>query len=244
MNKIVKNSLLIFFISFAFVCEEKKPMVFDPNQTQTQAPLIMGKVIETMNSGGYSYVQVEVSENEKHWAATSEMDVSVGDTVFFKAVSPMENFFSKTLNKTFPRIFFVAAIEVKGKEGLESAGVAKGSERSKAAEKDLTVKPGSIPKAKGGYTVAELYSLKNSLNGRDVLIRGKVVKYSEGIMGKNWLHLQDGTGKNDANDITITTKGKISLGDIVLISGKISYDKDIGSGYFYKAIIEDAEIKK
>ena len=74
-------------------------------------------------------------------------------------------------------------------------------------------------------------------------LRGKVVKYSEAIMGKNWLHLRDGTGKEPANDLTVTSQTKAKVGDTVLIEGVVTLEKDLGAGYKYDVIIEDARVK-
>ena len=76
-----------------------------------------------------------------------------------------------------------------------------------------------------------------------VKLRGKVVKYNAGIMGKNWIHLQDGTSNGDENDITITTEMSAKVGDIITVEGKIALDKDFGAGYLYKIIVEESQIK-
>jgi hypothetical protein len=100
-----------------------------------------------------------------------------------------------------------------------------------------------IVKPKGGKTVQEIYQEKNELNGKRVTLRGKVVKYNEAIMGKNWLHLRDGTGKEPTNDLTVTSQMKAKVGDTVLVEGIVRLDKDLGSGYQYDVIIEDAKVK-
>lgn len=100
-----------------------------------------------------------------------------------------------------------------------------------------------IVKPKDGKTVQEIYQEKAKLNGKRVTLRGKVVKYSAAIMGKNWLHLRDGTGKAPANDLTVTTQAQAKVGDMVLIEGVVTLDKDLGSGYKYDVIIEDAKVK-
>lgn len=110
---------------------------------------------------------------------------------------------------------------------------------SRAAEKGI---PHSIVKAKGGYTVEELFAKKDTLNGKKVTVRGKVVKFNSGIMGKNWAHLQDGSGGQTTNDITLTTNQRVKVGDIVVATGVMALDKDFGYGYTYKAIIEDAAL--
>jgi hypothetical protein len=96
---------------------------------------------------------------------------------------------------------------------------------------------------KGGKTVQEVYQEKEKLKGKRVILRGKVVKYNGAIMGKNWLHLRDGTGKEPNNDLTVTTQTAAKVGDTVLVEGIVTLDKDIGAGYKYDVIIEDAKVK-
>jgi hypothetical protein len=108
------------------------------------------------------------------------------------------------------------------------------------ANVDLT----GIAKAEGGLTVAEVFAQKDQLAGKKVIVRGKVVKANSGIMGKNWLHVRDGSGADQAADLTVTTAGPTpKVGDTVLVSGPVSLNKDFGMGYRYEAIVEDAEVK-
>ena len=95
---------------------------------------------------------------------------------------------------------------------------------------------------KADKTVAELYAGKADLAGTVVSVRGKVVKFSVGIMGKNWAHVQDGSGSAGTNDLTVTTMGNAKVGDTVLVSGKLTLDKDFGGGYKYALIIEDGSV--
>jgi hypothetical protein len=101
-----------------------------------------------------------------------------------------------------------------------------------------------IAKAEGGKTVAEVFAEKASLAGKPVTVRGKVVKVNGGIMGKNWLHVRDGSGAEGTNDLTVTTSGELpELGTIVVVTGPVTLDKDFGMGYQYAVILEDAEVK-
>lgn len=102
---------------------------------------------------------------------------------------------------------------------------------------------GSIAKAKGGYTLKELFDKKERLGGKKVAVRGKVVKASGKIMGKRWFHLQDGTGSKGALDLVLTSDNDADAGDIVLVTGILELGKDFGQGYKYDVIIEDAKIK-
>lgn len=99
-----------------------------------------------------------------------------------------------------------------------------------------------VEKAPGGSTLQEIFLAKADLAGKEVLFRGKVVKYNTGIMGKNWLHVQDGTGEGGANDLTVTTNAEARVGDTVLVRGRLATDKDFGFGYKYGVIVEDAEV--
>jgi exonuclease VII large subunit len=103
-----------------------------------------------------------------------------------------------------------------------------------------------IAKAEGGKTVGEVFGESTALAGKPVSVRGKVVKVNAQIMGKNWLHLRDGSGSDaDAtNDLTVTTAGELpKVGDTVLVSGQVTTNKDFGMGYQYPVIIEDAAVK-
>lgn len=95
---------------------------------------------------------------------------------------------------------------------------------------------------KADQTVAEIYAGQNGLLGTVVNVRGKVVKFSSQIMGKNWAHIQDGTGSAGTNDLTVTTADAARVGDTVLVSGKITLNKDFGAGYKYALILEDAKV--
>jgi hypothetical protein len=106
-----------------------------------------------------------------------------------------------------------------------------------------TVDLSGIAKAEGGKTVAEVFAEKDQLAGQPVVFRGKVVKSNPDIMGKNWLHVRDGSGAEGTNDLTVTTAGAVpNVGDTVVVKGVLSLDKDFGMGYQYDVIVEDAEV--
>ena len=63
-------------------------------------------------------------------------------------------------------------------------------------------------------------------------------------MGKNWIHIQDGTGdpQKNTHDLVVTTDGMAEKGEVVTIEGVVAANKDFGSGYKYEVIIEDAKV--
>jgi aspartyl/asparaginyl-tRNA synthetase len=94
-------------------------------------------------------------------------------------------------------------------------------------------------------TVAEIWAQRAQLKEKTVTIRGKVVKFNENIMGKNWVHLRDGTGTaGKDNDVTVTTADQAAVGDVVTVKGTVRVDKDFGAGYAYPVIVEDARLTK
>jgi hypothetical protein len=225
--------------------EQPMPAVAQPAQPAAAAK--SGKVIETMNSGGYTYVQVDTGA-EKVWAAAPEFQVKVGDPVVVPEGMPMANYHSKTLNRDFELVYFVDGIMVGGQTAAPAADP--GQAKMPEGHPPLTVQSAQqngvdvsgIKKVEGGQTVADVFAGKAQLGGKDVKVRGKVVKFSPGIMGKNWIHLQDGTGKEGTNDLTITTSETVKVGDTVVVAGKVSTDKDFGYGYKYDVILEDAKL--
>jgi predicted small lipoprotein YifL len=112
------------------------------------------------------------------------------------------------------------------------------------AEPGEEVDLAGIAKAEGGKTVAEVFAEKDALGGKPVTVRGKVVKVNAGIMGKNWLHVRDGSGAEGTNDLTVTTAAELpALGTTVVVTGPVTLNKDFGMGYTYDVIVEDAEVK-
>ena len=211
-----------------------------------------GKVAETMDAGGYTYVLVDTGTN-KLWAAANQFSVKPGDQVSVPASLPMTDFHSKSLNRDFPVIYFTGSILVNG----ANAGAAKlppghpalGAGELPAGQPPTTGKAAppqadfaGIKPAKDGQTVAQVYAGSAQLEGKSVTVRGKVVKYNANILGKNWVHIQDGTGAPGSNDLLITTTDQAKLGDMVLITGKVELNKDFGAGYKYGVLVEEAKL--
>jgi hypothetical protein len=225
--------------------EQAKPAV--EQAAQPAAAAKSGKVIETMNSGGYTYLQVDTG-SEKIWAAAPEFAVKVGDPVVVPEGMPMANYHSKTLNRDFDLVYFVDGIMVGGE--MAAPGAAPGEAKMPAGHPPMTAQSAAqngvdlsgIKKVEGGQTVSDVFADKAKLAGKDVKVRGKVVKFSPAIMGKNWIHLQDGSGAAGTNDLTITTSETVKVGDTVVVAGKLTTDKDFGYGYKYDVILEDAKI--
>ena len=94
--------------------------------------------------------------------------------------------------------------------------------------------------------MAELYEKSGALNGKEVVVTGRVVKVSKKIMGKNWVHLQDGSGDaaSGTNNLVTTTQDVVVVGDVVTAKGILAKDRDFGGGYQYVVIIEETTLVK
>ena len=202
---------------------------------------LSGRVVETMDSSGYTYVNIE-KDGKETWVAVPQMKVVVGQDVSFQPGMVMSNFTSKTLNRTFKTIVFSGGPI--GQHGMKSIGKSPHHMQAKGSTNvAINVEKASGPNA---YTVAELYEKRTELDKKDVVVRGQVVKVSTNIMGKNWIHLQDGSGEpsKSNNDLLVTSQDVFSVGDIVTAKGTLYKDKDFGSGYKYAVILEETSIKK
>lgn len=233
------------------------------SQSAAEAPMtastaIGGKVLETMDASGYTYVKLDDGSGEELWAAGPKADLKVGEEVTLQGGSVMNNFNSKTLDKTFEKIIFASgfvrggaemaeggasfASAVQAEGGIGSDTVSGGSGGAVVAFADLKIDKATGENAK---SVSEVFAQAADLDTKKVSVQGQVVKVSKNIMGKNWLHLQDGTGDpiSNTHDLVVTTAGEAEKGAIVTIEGLCVANKDFGSGYKYDVIIEEAVVK-
>jgi len=227
---------IVFFTIALFVftsCEKEKE---EPKTTAEQVPAGVHsvKVAESMDASNYTYINVE--ENGKtFWIAVPQMEVKKGDVLYFSKSMEMNNFRSETLNRTFETILFVDDCS----KGMNSSGM-KQPHPVPTSTKEEKI---NIQKPTNGKSVAEIFSEMNKLNGKNVIVKGKVTKYNPGIMGTNWIHIQDGTAFQSDYDLLVTSDTQTQLGQVITAEGKLVTNKDFGSGYTYKVLIENAKIK-
>jgi len=232
-----------------------------------------GTVVETMDSGNYTYILVDDGAQQT-WVALLKSPVEVGQEIAYYDGMVMENFVSKTLDRTFDKIIFSNGLvgedagdqpplapqtaEVGEQQPDSFAEALEKESQSMAASQAPVMPPGSrkaivpfaeiqVEKAVGenSYTVGEVYEKAAELNGKTVKVRGKVMKVSPHIMGKNWIHLQDGSGDpaSSTHDLVVTTITEPEdAWDVITVSGVVSANKDFGAGYKYAVIVEQAEI--
>jgi len=192
---------------------------------------------EVIQATSYTYVRV-TEDSKETWIAISRQEVEKGKLYYYEPSVEMNDFVSKELKRTFKSIVFVDKFSAQPITNVKAPveNTSKGNQPAVAKE-GIKVTP-----AEGGISIADLYSKKDSYAGKTVKIRGEVVKFNAEIMGKNWIHLQDGTNSNGSFDIAVTTSDVTKVGDVVTVEGSVTLKKDFGAGYFYEVIIENGKL--
>lgn len=242
----MRRLLAVLFLSTAFSgCGSKAPESANIPLDQMPAAtgeVLTGTVLEQIAAPPYLYLRLKTAQGEA-WAAVSGAAPEKGAEVSIANPILMKKFESTALKRVFDEIYFGE---------LASAGAAASGSgadpHAAATQPAATVEVGKVEKAAGAdaRTVAEAWTQKSRLNGKTVTIRGVVVKVTEGVMGKNWIHLQDGSGDaaQKTNDITVTSTDLAAAGETVTVTGTLRTDRDIGAGYVFAVLIEDAKVVK
>jgi hypothetical protein len=197
-------------------------------------------VIEVLHTSQYTYLQV-LEKLDVKWVAIPKQDISVGDTYYYDNALEMNSFTSKELDRTFDVIYFVNQISKTPLDATHLGGV---SPAHSGKVKTQEVSNINLPKADNEITVAQIFENSETFSGKETEIRGIVVKINEGVMGTNWVHIQDGTSGNGNFDLTITSQDLPVLNEEATFKGSITLKKDFGAGYFYEVIMENAQLVK
>jgi hypothetical protein len=252
--KLLKSTLAIAGLAVALLltlsaCTKSgdAPVADNPALAEpVPAGMVRGPVLETMSSAGYTYVLIG-TEQVQRWLAAPETTVQVGDVIQAHEGMPMAQFESKTLNRTFDVVYFVDALYNLSTPGMPdgkaSAAMPPGHPGTEASSA-VPAAAVEVAELEPGQNIAYVYANKDTLAGQQVSLRGQVVKYNEGILGWNFIHVQDGSGDtaDGSNDLTVTSKATTAVGETVVLNGTIILDKDFGAGYSFPVLMEDASL--
>ncbi len=237
---------LLLAATFAWAGQTPAPNTAAPTAA---AASVKGEVLEIKDVESYTYLRLKTKDGET-WAAIGKASVKKGAEVTIENVMVMNNFESKSLKRTFPTILFgslAGAAVAAGSAGSAPMAGANMATAHAGIAKAADLGDVHVAKATGANarTVAEIVTKAAELKDKPVLVRGKVVKYNAEIMGKNWVHLRDGSGSasDNSNDVLVTTTSQAKTGDVVTAKGIVRTDKDFGAGYAYKVVIEDATLQ-
>jgi len=242
-----------------------------PSAQEAPAPaeggVLSGTVAETIAAAGYTYVRVRTPQGDA-WAAIPQATLQNGAQVQIAVQMVSNQFHSKTLGRTFAHLTF-GTLAGPGAAQAPSAppsmpaqapqpgtapalppghpatdGLA--AQRMSGGPSSLGTEKVAKAAGKDAKTVAELWAGRSALVGKTVAVRGTVVKFLPAIMGKNWVHLRDGSGTAGTkdNDLTVTTQTTAKVGEVLTATGTVHTDKDYGAGYVYPVILEDAQLSR
>ena len=233
--------MLILVVVFSSCVRNKNGVMQQQTATQSNANHVF-EVTEVIQATSYTYMKVKENMLER-WVAVTKQDANVGDVYYYDSALEMNNFTSKDLNRTFDKIYFVNQISktplTQQTEAAMSGGMPAHSGKVNVEQNGAI----SLEKSANELTIAKLFADKANFSGKETEIRGIVVKVNNDIMGKNWVHIQDGTSDNNSFDLTITTQARVNKGDEVTFKGKVALDEDYGAGYTYDVIMTDAALE-
>ena len=241
---------------------------------QAWAADITGTITETMDAAGYTYMNLDTGQDSVWVAIPQSSvvkgeQISVREGMVMKDFH--SNSFDRTFESIVfsPGVVgaapasphgaskkkddaqpesFAAAVEAErnstGAGGNAPIQPQQGSSGSMGAIAPYTETKVEKADGENSYTVAEIFEQAKELDGKKVRIRGQVVKFNANIMGRNWLHLQDGSGDpmKNTHDLVVTTSDELSSPKVITVEGVVAADKDFGAGYSYVVIVEDSAI--
>ncbi|MBK9223267.1 MAG: hypothetical protein IPO78_04160 [Saprospiraceae bacterium] len=240
---------LLMSITFSLLACDSKPKVIQKVSSENSGSLSKSPesnegethkvtIEEVLQAKRYTYLKVKEGE-EPYWIAIAKMEIDKNATYYYSGGLKMRNFQSTDFDRVFEEVTLVSKI---GKTADLSTGSALDQAFSKVQkDEQTTLEIKNVKPEKGSIAIADLFKNKEKYEGKTILVKGQCVKINPQIMGRNWIHLKDGSG--GTFDLTVTTQEHIELGSVVLFEGKIALNKDFGAGYFFNIIMEEAILK-
>ncbi|MBK7407775.1 MAG: hypothetical protein IPL49_09230 [Saprospirales bacterium] len=250
-NSVIFSAILLFGLLLAS-CDSKPKVIESESGSGGGSPVFpqaemaqqpsedqMHEVVveEKLDTDKYSYLRV-TENGEEVWIAIPLMEgIQVGNTYYYKGGLMKKNFFSKEYNRVFETLYLVSNLSQKGGTAVDEV-LSNMQGQAGSVESPTT----AITPAKGAIKISDLMANPQKYEGKVIKVTGKCVKVNPMIMGRNWVHLQDGSGKD--MDLTITTDEVVPLGSIVTMEGTIALNQDFGAGYRYDVIMEKATVQQ
>jgi hypothetical protein len=184
------------------------------------------------------YVYLQVTEGiEQFWIATRKQAVQPGEVYFYRGGLLKTNFESKEYQRVFDEIYLVSKLV--GEKHGQAEGMTLPASIPAATAKG-TASPPSAKAPAGSMTIAELLRDPSQYAGKTIQLHGTCVKINPSIMGRNWIHLQDGS--KDDYDLVITSATPVQEGQVVTMQAVVTLNKDFGAGYTYELILEEGKV--
>ena len=210
----------------------------EPSGSSSLGDMHIVEVLEILPTDKYVYLRVSEEGQDEYWVATLKKEVELNKKYYYKGGLLKTNFESKEYNRIFDKVYLVSTVVPlnHSKTEIETHGV----EAKPKQSNEQLVDPIKIELKKNSVSIKELVNNKSEYSSKLVQICGTVIKVNPNIMGKNWIHLQDGS--MDDYDFVVTSSTAIPEGHVVCLKGQLKLDQDFGAGYIYEIIVENAEL--
>ncbi|MGB1240950.1 MAG: hypothetical protein ACPG49_00405 [Chitinophagales bacterium] len=204
-------------------------------------------VEEVLPTSKYVYMYVREGE-ERFWVAAQKQEVVVGETYFYRGGLLKTNFESKEYNRIFDKVYLVSKI-VPANHGGGQNNTEKGTIETHSVDESLPTENPDTKKAENGnrnitkdgsIKIADIVANPEKYEGQMIQVSGECVKVNPNIMGRNWIHLKDGS--KDEYDFVVTSIIQVQEGQVVTMKGTVGLNRDFGAGYHYNLIVEEGTV--
>ncbi len=249
-----KNKGLVFFAAAAIVLvgvliTGMLPSDDSPAPIAEESERMAAAVVkETHDIGNYTILRLALGEETHIWVASPPLEAYLGDLVVVENAQKMLDFYSATLDRTFPEIYFVDAAAVVDQErnivrrSLPPTGSTLSPESAGAGENSTEIEIPVVEPPTGGISIASLNERYAEFAGSSVQVRGTVVKASPQILGTNWYHIRDGSAEGMAGDVIFTSNEEFALGVMVRLTGKVELNSEKGEFMNFDYVVRADEI--
>ena len=241
---IINISLLLIFTSSC----GSKPKVIEAESASSEQPGHTHAASSTsevhqvvcedfLHTDKYTYMDVS-EDGERFWIAVPRKDVEKRATYYYTGGLKKTNFKSQEYDRVFETIYLVSDVT-----RLESGSGGSAVDRALAQQQKQEPASTTVNVAPSGDIVklSDLFANPGKYEGKVIRVKGRCVKINKMIMGRNWVHLDDGS--ISGKDLTVTTMADVPVGTTVTMSGTIGLNRDFGAGYKYEVIMEDAKVE-
>ena len=225
----MKKAILFLIMFTLYGCDQTAEAPVEPATEAKISPV--GTVLETIDVDTYTYTRLDL-EGTEVWIASNPVWVSEGDKIRFSDAILMKDFHSKVLDRTFSDILFVSNVELVEATATDTSAAQAAAPQASDPHANLKAQAKGNPQPvvaqavdvqalEGGMTIATIFVEREQIEGQEVSLRAKVIKFSPNVLGKNWITLQDGTGTAPDDKLVVTSSETVEIGDEVIVKGKI-----------------------
>ncbi|QBA64549.1 hypothetical protein [Muriicola soli] len=209
----------------------------DPEEFNEGLDRSMHEITILQYTPGTKYLYAEVREGDRtYWIATQKQTIVEGSTYLYNEALLKTHFESKEQNRVYDTLYMITALISKD-HGMPSDSYPK-SEKINTSENTLEKKGKeqleNAPSA-GKVSLSDLFANPERYEGKIIQISGTCSKVSTEILGRNWVHVDDG---KSGKELVVTLQEVVEKGETLTIEGIVQLNVDLGSGYTYDILLE------